>query len=57
MFDDFEPMALLYGAVGIIVGVVMMKFGGLKIHLFWKVLTVLACGLGAGILGQIQSGD
>ena len=59
MFDDFEPIAFVYGGVGIIVGILMMKLGGsnINIPLFWKILTVLGCGVGAFILGMIQSGD
>ena len=57
MFDEIEPIAFMYGAVGVLVGVIMMKFGNLEINILWKVLTVIVCGLGAFVLGQIQSGD
>jgi hypothetical protein len=61
MFDDFEPIAFGYGAVGLVVGMVMAKYGMAGMHIkfimLWKVLTVIVCAIGAFILGMIQSGD
>ena len=57
MFDEFEPISIVYGVLGLLMGIVIIKFSGVTINIFWKILTVLVCGVGAFILGMIQSGD
>ena len=61
MFDDIDfdinPIAFLYGGAGLIIGLLMMKYGSTNVGPVWKILTVVGTTVAAFILGWATNRD
>ncbi len=54
-FEDINPMAVVFGIAGAFITVMMARYSGAEITLFWRILTPIATFFASFFLVQRMS--